>query len=168
MKAARFQADGKAGKRPGNVFRLRRFYRRRAVCSSLRNDFSENNSTESPSLQATRGRIVKTSTRLAVAVLVVNMLAGHRVPAVGDGRQSRGYGLHRIVNSCRDGLMHGRLLLPEADALSGLSSLRRHLRALLLQADALPELSSLRRDLRALLLQADALSLHAHRAARYL
>ena len=61
--------------------------------------------------------------------------------------------------------MHECLLLPEADALPGLSALRRHLRALLLQADALSDLPALRRHLRALLLQADALFLHAHRAA---
>ena len=61
--------------------------------------------------------------------------------------------------------MHGRLLLPEADALPGVSALRRNLRTLLLQADAVLDLPALRRRMRALLLQADALFLHAHRAA---
>ena len=68
----------------------------------------------------------------------------------------------------RDGHLHGLLLLPAADALLDLPTLRRDLRAVLLQADALSDLPTLRRHLCALLLQADALFLHAHRAARML
>ena len=87
----------------------------------------------------------------------------------GQCRESRGRDPQSVADVRRDVRhLHGRVLLPEADALPGVSSLRRDLFALLLQADALPELSSLRRDLRALLLQADALFLHAHRPARVL
>jgi len=64
--------------------------------------------------------------------------------------------------------MHKRPLLPEADALPGVSSLQWHLRALLLQADASSDLPAMRWYMRALLLQTHALSLHAHRPARIL
>jgi len=61
--------------------------------------------------------------------------------------------------------MHECLLLSKADALPGVSSLRRHLRAVLPEANALSDLPTLRRHLRALLRQADAPSLHAYRPA---
>ena len=109
--------------------------------------------------QATRGRIVKTW-KLCLAVLVGSMLAGVATAANPVAVPSTAG-----VDPWRDGYLHVCLLLPEADALSDVSSLRRHLRALLLQADALPDLSALRRHLRAVLLQADALFLHAHRPA---
>jgi hypothetical protein len=134
-----------------------RFCRCPAVCSSLGNEYSEENMGYAVVTWEPRPdrEYLETDNRHSRRIVSPRVRNGPDFPR----------GIHRCAYPTHDGHLHQCLLLSQADALPDLPALRRHLRALLPQAHALPNVPALRWHLRTLLLQTDALPMPPGRSA---